>query len=522
MTKATESGFRAFRSFRVFCILFCLSLVALLAACELPFAPTPPPQPTAITNLAPTATPRPEIAYDHDPAALIVEADTLGEGRPGTPESHVPILRLYGDGFVVYAGEPALANLGTDAIVMTGHLSEGEVQDILWFIHEAGFFDLEESGQKLPADVDTAHITVHLADRSHHVQVYAPGSEGTPEAFTRVHERLTEIRPADAAPFAPDWGTFHVRPFVGQVSDVVRWPEEMGVNLADAATGIPLQGELFQRVRHLLSGRPGRQAYGEGDSLYQVWLRVDWPRRLPLSHLLGRILESPQGFQGQEVTVVGYYRGWDLLGEANAPPPVTHGDWVMADATGAIYVSAANAAPADLPPGPGSGNDLWRVLRLSGLVRLTAEGQPYLEAGRVQFAKADEGPAVPEPAPLVELGSPAIALHRTGGIAGLIQHLYIYENGRFVAEDDKRGQREEDALEADEMDRLWASFEEIGFFDMDNQYGLGCPDCFVYVITVRQGERVKAVRTYDGSVPKELEGIWTALVTLLDQGLGGK
>jgi hypothetical protein len=519
MTKATESVFRAFRSFRV---LFCLPLIVLLAACELPFASAPLPQPTAITNLAPTATPRPEIAYDHDPAALIVEADTLGEGRPGTPESHVPILRLYGDGFVVYAGEPALANLGTDAIVMTGHLSEGEVQDILWFIHEAGFFDLEESGQKLPADVDTAHITVHLADRSHHVQVYAPGSEGTPEAFTRVHERLTEIRPADAAPFAPDWGTFHVRPFVGQVSDVVRWPEEMGVNLADAATGIPLQGELFQRVRHLLSGRPGRQAYGEGDSLYQVWLRVDWPRRLPLSHLLGRILESPQGFQGQEVTVVGYYRGWDLLGEANAPPLVTRSDWVMADATGAIYVSAANAAPADLPPGPGSGNDLWRVLRLSGVVRLTAEGQPYLEADRVQFAEADEGPAVPEPAPLVELGSPAIALHRTGGIAGLIQHLYIYENGRFVAEDDKRGQREEDALEADEMDRLWASFEEIGFFDMDNQYGLGCPDCFVYVITVRQGERVKAVRTYDGSVPKELEGIWTALVTLLDQGLGGK
>ena len=72
------------------------------------------------------------------------------------------------------------------------------------------------------------------------------------------------------------------------------------------------------------------------------------------------------------------------------------------------------------------------------------------------------------------------------------------------------------------MDRLWASFEEIGFFDMDLQYGLGCPDCFVYVITVRQGERVKAVRTYDGSVPEELEGILTLLVTLLDQSLGGK
>jgi hypothetical protein len=491
-----------------------------MAACELPFATAPTPGPTHTP--APTATPRPEIAYDRDPTALIVEADTLGEGRPGTRESHVPTFRLYGDGFVVYAGEAALANLGTDAIVMTGYLSDGEIQDILWFIHEAGFFDLEESDQRLPADVDSAHITVHLADRSHHVQVYAPGSEGRPEAFARVYDRLTEIRPADATPFESEWGTFHVRPFVGQVGDVVRWPEEMGVSLADADAGLPLQGEIFQQVRHLLSGRPGRQAYGEGDGLYQVWLRVDWPRRLPLSHLLGRIVESPQEFQGQEVTVVGYYRGWDLLGEANAPPPVTRSDWVMADATGAIYVSAASATPADLPPGPGSGNDLWRVLRLSGVVRFTAQGQPYLEADRVQFAEADEGPAVPEPAPLVELVPPTIALHRTGGIAGLVQHLYVYDDGRFVAEDDKGGQREEDALEADEMDRLLASFEEIGFFDMDNQYGLGCPDCFVYVITVRQGERVKAVRTYDGSVPEELEGILTLLVTLLDQGLGGK
>ncbi len=489
MCKTAESPFRAFR---IVCVL---PLVALLVACELPFASAPTPQPTHTP--APTPTPRPEMAYDHDPAALIVEADTLGEGGAGTPESHVPTLRLYGDGFVVYAGEPTLANLGTDAIVMTGHLSEEGVQDILWFIHEAGFFDLEASDQRPAADVDTVYITVNLADQSHHVRVYAPGSEGTPEAFTRVHERLTEIRPADATPFEPDWGTLHARPFAAQVSDVVRWPEEMGFNLADAAAGIPLQGELFKQVRHLLSGRPGRQAYQEGDGLYQVWLRVDWPRRLPLSHLLGRILESPQEFQGQEVTVVGYYRGWDLVGEANAPPPVTRSDWVMADATGAIYVSAASATPADLPLGPGSGNDLWRVLRLSGVVRLTAESQPYLEADQVQFAEADEGPEVPQPAMLVELVPPAIALHRAGGIAGLVQHLYVYENGRFVAEDDKRGRRKEDALEADEIDRLWASFEEIGFFDMDHQYGLGCPDCFVYVITVRQA-LAKAVRATVG------------------------
>lgn len=502
---------------RLFCVFRVLPLLALLAACELPFASAPPPQPTHTP--APTATRRPEIAYAHDPTALIVAADTLSPESPGAPWNHVPTLRLYGDGFVVYAGEPAPVNLGTDAIVMTGHLSEGEVQDILGFIQEAGFFDLEESEQNL-TEVGIAYITVNLAQQSHHVRVYAPGSEDTPEAFARVYRRLTELRPADARPFMPAWGTLHARPFPGRVSEVVRWPEEMGINLADAAKGIPLQGETFKRVRHLLSGRPGRQAYRQGEGLYQVWLRVDWPRRLPLSHLLGRVLASPQDFAGQEVTVVGYYRGWDLLGEASTPPPATRSDWVIADATGAIYVSAASAAPADLPFGPGSGHDLWRVLHLSGVVRLTAAGQPYLEATQVQFAEMDEGPEVPEPAPLMELEPPTIALHRTGGIAGLVQHLYVYADGRFVAEDDKRGQHKEGALTADEMNRLLTSFEAIGFFDMDHQYGLGHPDGFVYVLTFRQGERVKAVRTFDGSVPKELEGILTSLVTLLDQSLG--
>ncbi len=493
--------------------LWVLPLLALLGACTLPSTPGSISQPTPIP--APTATPRPEIAYAHDPTALIVEADTLSPESSGAPWNHVPTLRLYGDGLVVYAGEPAPTHLGTDAIVMTGYLSEGEVQDILWFIQEAGFFDLQA---KLPAEVGTAYVTVNLAQRSHHARVYAPSSEDMPAAFARVYRRLTEIRPADARPFVPTWGTLHARPFTGRVSEVVRWPGETGINLADAARGIPLQGELFRRVYHLLSGRPGRQAYRQDDSLYQVWLRVDWPRRLPLSHLLGRVLASPQDFEGREVTVVGYYRGWDLLAEAGTPPPVTRSDWVIADATGAIYVSAASAAPADLPFGPGSGHDLWRVLHLSGVVRLTAAGQPYLEAAWVQLAEMDEGPEVPEPAPLMELESPIIALHRTGGIAGLVQHLYVYEDGRFVAEDDKRGQHKEGVLTADEMNRLLASFAEIGFFDMNHQYGLSRPDCFVYVLTFRQGERVKAVRTFDGSVPEELEEILAPLIALLDQG----
>jgi len=31
---------------------------------------------------------------------------------------------------------------------------------------------------------------------------------------------------------------------------------------------------------------------------------------------IGEILADPSGYQGREVTILAYYRGWDLLGEA--------------------------------------------------------------------------------------------------------------------------------------------------------------------------------------------------------------
>ena len=85
-------------------------------------------------------------------------------------------------------------------------------------------------------------------------------------------------------------------------------------------------------------------------------------------------------FEGQDITVVGYYRGWDLLREANSSPPVTRSDWVIKDLTGAIYVSAHSEA--DVPEGlnPGSLHDMSIILEVKGVVRVNKGGQPYIEA----------------------------------------------------------------------------------------------------------------------------------------------
>ncbi|MCG2738718.1 MAG: hypothetical protein L6300_00570 [Syntrophaceae bacterium] len=97
------------------------------------------------------------------------------------------------------------------------------------------------------------------------------------------------------------------------------------------------------------------------------------------------ILSNPKNYAGKEVVIVGYYRGWNLLGEARGRSPVTRSDWVIKDNSGAIYVSAGGEWEGDVSLAPGSLEDTKKVLRLTGFVRLTAEGQPYIEPTQVEL-----------------------------------------------------------------------------------------------------------------------------------------
>ena len=95
---------------------------------------------------------------------------------------------------------------------------------------------------------------------------------------------------------------------------------------------------------------------------------------------LGSVLAEPMSFVGQNITVVGYYRGWDLLHEANVTPPVSRSDWVIRDKTGAIYISANSEAVVPDGLDPGSLDETDVILEVTGVVRVTETGQPYIEA----------------------------------------------------------------------------------------------------------------------------------------------
>jgi hypothetical protein len=108
---------------------------------------------------------------------------------------------------------------------------------------------------------------------------------------------------------------------------------------------------------------------------------------LDLTSVIGSILSNPADFAGQEVTIIGYYRGWDLLGEAGTGPVVTRSDWVITDLSGAIYVEARNGLDGALGLDPSSRSDTTKILRLVGVVRVNDRRQPYIQPQKIEMVR---------------------------------------------------------------------------------------------------------------------------------------
>lgn len=87
----------------------------------------------------------------------------------------------------------------------------------------------------------------------------------------------------------------------------------------------------------------------------------------------GVILENPTRFEFVTVRVTGVFHGW--RGPCRCGPPVSRSDWMIADASGCLYVHGQT--PAGLDPSRPSG----AKISVTGVVRLK-NGVPYLEAGQ--------------------------------------------------------------------------------------------------------------------------------------------
>ncbi|MBC7228094.1 MAG: hypothetical protein H5T61_12840 [Thermoflexales bacterium] len=203
---------------------------------------------------------------------------------------------------------------------------------------------------------------------------------------------------------------------------------------------------------------------------------------------IGDILADPAGYKGREVTVIAYYRGWDLLREAGSGPPRTRSDIAVADPTGAIYIAPAGEdAMSGLPSlRPFEVGSTETLLRLQGRVQIAENGQPYILVTKMEEIK----------------GLPArvlLRVRRTGGIAGMDQELTAMADGTLYFLDRKT--RTHTRWKADPV-QVTQAVKGLRPF-LDKESGTQVPDGFAYNITIQDGEEVKTAVFYEGKLPEE-------------------
>jgi hypothetical protein len=323
------------------------------------------------------------VEYDRNPRALLIEADVTTDETTLLRDMHVPLWRLYGDGLVVLAGGSLPLSSGLDAVVRVGHLSSAEIQNLLSYLNQSGFFKLGDSYEPrlASADAQTAHMSVYLS-RAKTVSVKDPSSGSTPQVFSDAFKRITQTVPVDAQTFAPQDAYLQATD-AGALSNLgakellTEWPVP-AVRLADAADGSTISGNAQTLVGAIISNNP-TTLFGDGGRAWRIRFAPNLPRAVHLSDWAGIILAAPREFDGRTFDIVGYYRGANLFGEAAGSPPVTRSDWVIADDTGAIYVTGI------LPQGldPSARADAWSVVHLTARVVYVRLGTSHLEARRV-------------------------------------------------------------------------------------------------------------------------------------------
>lgn len=215
-----------------------------------------------------------------------------------------------------------------------------------------------------------------------------------------------------------------------------------------------------------------------------------------LSQMAGRIAKRPKDYEDQVVTLVGYFRGLDLLDEIRQEAPRDRvSDWVIADDSGALWVAYSN----QLPFAPTS-QEVWRVVRVTGPVHLTNNGMPYLAPTRVDWeglqGTEDVLPALCR-----------VAIHRYGGSNGLDHHIYWYEIGTLSVVDRAVGWKGAASLRQNRQLELERAFDETGFFALPATVGEPCNECIRYEVAAVdvKANRPHFVTSYEGSIPPALQ-----------------
>jgi hypothetical protein len=118
---------------------------------------------------------------------------------------------------------------------------------------------------------------------------------------------------------------------------------------------------------------------------------------------------DPERFQNQAVTVVGQFRGRNLVGDQPAAPGRDKWEFVLRNGTSSVWVVGRRPRGPDFDLDPAAPKDVGRWLRVSGVVR-RQQGLVYLEADAIERGEREPetGPTPDRTLPLPAMPPPEI------------------------------------------------------------------------------------------------------------------
>ncbi|MCB8975848.1 MAG: hypothetical protein H6657_00275 [Ardenticatenaceae bacterium] len=249
------------------CILFLITACTFLPSSE----STPEPDSESGISQASAS----ELAWDHDPEALIIQAfaDIGGSAPTAALINQLFAAQVWGDGRIIWV-------TWTDDFqrqVWQGQLSEAEMADLLETIDDKGFFRLKArySPRENVMDGSTIGIKVYLLERSQEVSEY---DSGAPDRFHELFDLLISGAGAEGVPYLPQSGQLTAREI-----EFDEWREQperpiwdaaaLGVDLHEAES-LWLEGDALLRAWEVVNENPRFPIVEQDDSYFELHLRL--------------------------------------------------------------------------------------------------------------------------------------------------------------------------------------------------------------------------------------------------------
>jgi hypothetical protein len=223
----------------------------------------------SLVSAACTSEPPPApIAWNADAGSIVVEVVAHGGYFDRTAHERRIPLRIWGDGTIVWSRQE-----GSEAVVLTGRLTEAQLRLLLEHARDVGFFGWSRFKSRRTDQGSTCIAIVTIAG-SH--KVCAEDHSDPPPPWRELIDALRAGAGAEGTPYSPQRGYLVARKRDEKRKPAApgrRWPADSGVKLASASDGVWLEGAPLATAWKLIYLDQVRSAE-EAGTAYDLFLRV--------------------------------------------------------------------------------------------------------------------------------------------------------------------------------------------------------------------------------------------------------